>query len=208
MSRVLALVMLLASAAPAGADKLKWNGLFDAAVGVSIPVGDSNYNRFADPTFKLSLRGGAEIWLTNRFAVAPELALDFIPVKTDDGTFRPAGAGIDTSFFRFRVLAGARLLWNLGICALFARFGIGLDYITGSERASILGLNINLNLSSTAFTLEPGVGVQFHFLKYGIAGGTLGFPVAFHNFNKNDAANNSAFTAVDLDILAFAGARI
>ena len=56
-------------------------GLVDANIGVSIPVGDSNWNKFADPTFKLSLVGGAELWLNRRFGVAPYLQLDFIPVS-------------------------------------------------------------------------------------------------------------------------------
>ncbi len=206
---------LLLLAAPASAKQLKVVGIAEGALGVSIPAADSDYRRFASPTFKLSLRGGAELWLSDLIGVAPDLQIDLIPVKTNDATYRSGNFGVDTPFFRARFLFGARLLIALSRrfpLDAFFRFAIGADYLTGSETASFNVGPIRgggtINLSSTAFTLEPGFGLQFRFLRYGAAGVYAGFPVAFHDFGRADAGNVRSFTAVDVDLLGFIGARI
>jgi hypothetical protein len=207
-ARLIALALVMAPSV-ASAGKLKVQFLGDAALGVSIPVGDSTYNKFADPTFKFSVRAGAEIWLTDRIGIAPELTVDFIPVKTDDSTYRPnTFVQADTPFSRYRVLAGARLLINFGIGAAFARFGLGVDYLTGYEQGSGFGATVRLNRSSTAFTGEPGFGVQFKVLKICMVGATVGFPIAAHDFGSADPFNIRSFTAVDADLLGFFGVRV
>lgn len=200
--------LLFASTAQAR-EPLHPRWLLDAAIGVSAPVADSNYTTFADPTFKFSLRTGAELWLTHLIGVAPELTIDLFPVKTDDYTYRRI-VGIDTPFARFRALAGARLLiaFPKDIGAFFARFGLGLDYLWGSEQGNVGPVLLRANFSSTAFTLEPGFGAQFRVTRWGVVGATLGFPVAFHDFGRADAANIRSFTAVDADFLVFFGLRL
>lgn len=185
-------------------------GVVEADLGASIPAADSSYKKFADPTFKFSLRGGAELWLDARtarhFGVMPEAQIDLIPVKTSDGTYRGL-IGIDTPFGRFRFLFGFRALYDFGIGAAYVRFALGADYLTGTEQASFGTFTARTSFSSTAFTLEPGMGVHFRFLRYGIAGAYVGFPVAFHDFGRTDAGGVRSFTAVDVDLLATLGAR-
>lgn len=215
MRKLLAITAVILLAAPVQAKQLTVVGIAEGAPGISIPVADSDYRRFASATFKLSLRGGAELWLSELIGVAPDLQIDLIPVKTNDGTYRSGNFGVDTPFFRARFLVGARFLIALAKrlpFAAFFRFAVGADYLTGSETASF---NIGpirgggtLNLSSTAFTLEPGFGLQLRFLRYGAAGVYAGFPVAFHDFGRTDAANIRSFTAIDVDLLGFIGARI
>ena len=112
--RLLAFVCVLSSFAHA--DKLRLHGFGEGALGVSIPVADSSWNTFADATFKFSLRGGLELWLFQRVGFAAEAQIDFIPVKTDDGTYRPNNLiRIDTPFSRFRFLFGGRFLFDFGM---------------------------------------------------------------------------------------------
>src|SRR5687768_10108436 len=97
------LIALPAFAAPPP----QYRGLVvDVAPGVTIPVAESKYLDYADPTFKLALTGGWEFKLSERFALGPEVQMDLIPVNTDDNTFRNSSP----SFFRFRALGGARFV--------------------------------------------------------------------------------------------------
>jgi hypothetical protein len=207
------LIMMMLLAAPvARADKLVMHGYGEGALGVSIPAGDSDYRNFASATFKFSLRGGLELWLFKRFGFAPEAQLDLFPVKTNDGTYRTVvngtTIGVDTPFARYRFLIGGRFLFDFGIGAAYARFLVGADYLTGSEQASLGGFTIRTGFSSTAFTLQPGVGVQFRFLRFMTAGASFDLPVAFHDFGRRDAGGIQSFTAIDVDLLATIGFRI
>lgn len=207
-----ALVLVLALLTPwtaSGRERLKARFLLDAAPGLTVPIGDADYDRLFDPTFKFSLRIGAELWPTKLIGVAPEVVLDGIPMNANDAVFQPVTfAGVDASFGRFRAVFGARLLINFGIGAVFLRFGVGVDYLGGSVRANLTGQPIGnaINQSSTGFTADPAIGVQFGFLRYGVAGAQLGFPVALHDFDGS--GNQRGFVAADLDILGFVGVRI
>src|SRR5262245_47206336 len=114
---VLLLIALPASAAPPP----QYKGLIvDVSPGVTIPIAESKYLDYADPTFKISLTGGWEFKLSDKFGLGPELQMDFIPVNTDDNTFRNSSP----SFFRFRFLGGARFCLKFGIADLFFRLQI------------------------------------------------------------------------------------
>ena len=216
-----ALALSLVSSLASGVEKLQLHGYAEVAPGVSIPVSDGNYKNFADPSFKFSLRGGVELWLFKRIGFAPEAQIDFIAVNTNDGTFQNAHIdfagvrydGINASYGRYRFLIGGRFLFDFGIGAAYARFLVGADYLTGSESETVMTpagtLNHTEGFSSTAFTLQPGVGVLFRFAKYFQAGMSFDAPVAFHNFNNRDeyAIGNASFTSVDIDILGVFGFR-
>jgi hypothetical protein len=208
------------------ADEPLLRGYVEAALGASVPIADSNYRNFAQATFKPSLRGGLELRVFKRLAVAPELQLDIVPVKTNDSTYRPThlvgisdGVYVDTSFVRYRVLGGVRFILNFGVVAAFARFLVGVDYLNGSEGEpfSVHGtgrmMYFSLPLSSTAFTVQAGIGVQFRFLKYGIAGLSIDLPTANHDFGfangypKRDLVNIHSLKALDVDLLTTIGFR-
>jgi len=212
MRSLIVSTMLLLSTA-AHADRLVLHGYGEGALGVSVPAGDSTYRNFASATFKFSLRGGVELWLFKKFGFAPEAQVDLIPVKTNDATYRNTVIngttyGVDTPYGRYRFLVGGRFLFDFGIGAAYARFLVGADYLTGSESGTVGPITVRENFSSTAFTLQPGVGVQFRFLKYMTAGASFDLPVAFHDFGRADAANIRSFTAIDVDLLGTIGFRI
>ena len=208
----LILVLALLAAPVARADKLVLHGYGEGAIGASVPVSDDAYKKFAQATFKFSLRGGLELWLFKKFGFAPELQIDLFPIKTNDGTYRAVvngtTVGVDTPFGRYRVLFGGRFIFDFGIGSAFARFLIGADYINGDESGTLFGVTVRSSFSSTAFTLQPGVGVNFRFLKYMTAGLSLDLPVAFHDVGRNDAAGIQKFDAIDIDILGTVGFRI
>jgi hypothetical protein len=206
--------VLLALAPAARAERLEIHGYGEGALGVTIPVSDGNWKNFADPTFKFSLRGGVELDLLKKdkfgFGFAPEAQIDLIPINANGNTFRNIGQiTINASFGDYRFLIGGRFLFDFGIGAAYARFLVGADYLTGSETAAVGQFAGTANYSSTAFTLQPGVGVQFRFLKYGIAGVSLDVPVAFHQFGRNEpATGGGSFNAISFDILGTIGFRI
>jgi hypothetical protein len=199
--RIFTLVVaaMIASSALA-APPPEYKGLVvDLAPGVTIPVAESKYLDYADPTFKLALVGGWEFKVANKFALGPELQMDFIPVNVDDNTFRNAS----TSFFRFRFLAGGRFVLRLGIADLFFRAQIGVDHITGNIVVPLFGRS---DWTSTAFVFMPAVGVQFHVVKHLVLGFLMSFPVAPHDFGTR-AGSPGQFTAFDIELLGFAGFR-
>ncbi|MGZ3442210.1 MAG: hypothetical protein ACXVDD_21975, partial [Polyangia bacterium] len=129
----LALVLLCARTTNA-AERLKVAFMADFVTGVTIPIGDGDYKNFADASFKIGVRAGAVLYLTERFAIAPEGEFDFIPVEPDKTDF-PSSNGtisISTSIFRERVLFGARYIINFGIGSFYLRTLLGVDHIGGT----------------------------------------------------------------------------
>jgi hypothetical protein len=184
----------------ARAERTRVGFIGDLAQGVSIPVADSQYTSYADPSYKISFRFGVEFPLLPRLHIAPELSLDVIPVNTDDDRFQRLG--VDARFNRVRLLFGARLIIPFGnverpIGDFFARIGIGLDYTAGS--LTVLG-NVT-NTSSTGFAFEPGFGVDFRVFRVLYLGASLGFPIGTAAFTNN----LGNFTAVDFDVMFFVG---
>jgi hypothetical protein len=217
MTRVAALavaVVVTALAAPAGArGRTRVEGVIGGAVGVTIPAGDSEYTRFADPTVKFSIRGGAHIFLTERFALAPVGILDLSPMNNDVSTFRPTGiAGVKPLYGRFRFLAGIHFLVAFKFGAFYVGPAFGIDGITGTEQAHINNNNVGdpVSRSTVAFTLQPETGVMFYPAKRLYVGFHFAVPIAVaHGFGRSslDPFPNN-FHAVDVDLLATIGARL
>jgi hypothetical protein len=182
--------------------------MLDFASGVAIPLADDNYNKLADASFKLSLRAGVIFYITRNFGVAPELQFDYIPVNSDDHTF--ADNNINAKINRIRALAGGRFIVPFGIGSFYLRVAMGVDYITGSFTAGAAGVTVSTSGSSTAFSIEPGLGVQFNIAPHIVVGFYAGFPISpSHDFNVTLAGFNfqQKFDAVDLDLLATIGFR-
>lgn len=182
----------------------------DFVQGISIPIADGNYRKFADPSYKLGVRLGAVFYINRQLGVAPEGEFDFIPINTNDGTYQ--NNGLDAQFYRVRALVGGRVIVPFGIGSFYARVGIGVDYITGSigVNVPIVG-RVSTGYTSTGFTFEPGFGVQFNVHKHLVVGITTGFPIAAHDTGSSHPLtnlNNSSFTAVDIDFLAVLGVRL
>jgi Outer membrane protein beta-barrel domain len=203
------LVLLALFAGTARAEKVAF--MVDGAAGISAPIGDNDYKNFADPSFKLSLRVGAVFYVHPKFGVAPEAQFDWIPVNSNDSTFQ--SRGIDAQVHRIRALGGGRFIVPFGIGSFYARVAMGVDYITGtfSVDVPIIGRQSTTG-TSTAFTVEPGVGVQFNLARHLVAGLYTGFPIAPNHSIVVNAAGGTVsgrkFTAVDIDFLAVFGVRI
>jgi hypothetical protein len=199
VSRAAALLLLLCAAPASAAEE---HGLFiDLAQGVAIPVGDDDYVKFADPSYQFALRVGWELPVAERLRIAPEAALGFVAVHTDDVTFQ--NRGVDASFYRVRALFGPRFVVPFGVGAFFWRLGFGVDYLWGTQRLSLAGASVT-EFSSTAFGFVPGLGVQFRVVRHLVLGLTVDFPIAGHDFG----VNRTAFTAVDCELSALAGFRL
>lgn len=176
--------------------------LLDFVSGVSIPIADHDYKNFADASFKMGVRLGAQFRLLPHLAIAPEIEFDFVPVNSSDATF--ARSHIDARFYRERGLFGARLIVPFDLGAFYFRAALGVDHIGGDTSIGIAGANVSTDWSSTGFTFEPGAGVEFHPVKHLVVGITTGFPIALHDFGKY----RPHFTAVDVDFLAVVGLRL
>lgn len=191
-------------------DSYRNDGFFlELASGVSIPLGDDNWNDVADASFKLSLRAGYAFPVTRWFSVAPELQFDYLPVNSDDGTFQ--SNGVDAKINRIRALAGGRIIVPIGrYIAFYGRLALGVDYITGdfTVRASIgpISASGTGHGNTTAFSIEPGFGVQFNIHRNIAVGAYVGFPVGpDHDLNvsvNGTSVYDRHFTAGDLDLLA------
>jgi hypothetical protein len=201
----LTLVLLCARTTNA-AERMKVGFMMDFVTGVTVPIGDGDYKNFADASFKIGLRVGAVLYLTERFAIAPEGEFDFIPLEPDKTDFPSSGGTINvsTSIFRERGLFGARYIINFGIGSFYLRTMLGVDHIGGTTRGSVGGFGGSTDFSSTGFALEPGAGIQFNVVRHLVVGFTTGFPIGFHDFGNN----TRSFTAVDVDFMGVVGLRL
>src|SRR4051812_32706520 len=141
---LLALALLLLCARTTNAaERLRVGFMLDGVTGVTIPIGDSDFKKFADASFKIGVRVGAVLYITDRFAIAPEGEFDFIPL-TPDSTDFPSSSGtisVSTSMFEERGMFGARYILNFGIGSFYLRTVIGVDHIGGTTRGSVGGIN-------------------------------------------------------------------
>lgn len=176
--------------------------MVDFVNGVSIPVADGDYKNFADAAYKLGVGGGVVFYVLPRLGIAPEAEFDFIPMNSNDSTFQRNG--IDAQFYRERGIFGARFIVPFGIGSFYARAMFGVDHIGGSAAVTIAGARFSTDYSSTGFTFEPGLGIQFNIVKHLVIGFATGFPIATHDFGTN----KPHFTAVDVDFLAVVGFRM
>jgi hypothetical protein len=183
----------------------------DLAAGVTVPISDDEYKNFAEPSFKLSLKTGAIFYLGRQFGISAEGQFDWIPVNTNDSTFQ--NHNVDASFNRIRFLGGSRFIIPFGIGSFYLRVALGVDYLTGSFTYKPAGITVGTqNTSSTAFTFEPGFGVQFNVVHHLVLGIYTGFPIDSKQtltlVSGGGFAANTSFTPLDIDILGVIGFRL
>jgi opacity protein-like surface antigen len=207
---VLALALLVCSAGAAHARESKIGFMADLAGGVTIPISDDDYKDFTDASFKLSIKAGAVFYLHPRFGVAAEGQFDWVPVNTNDDKYDDRF--VDPRFHRIRLLGGARFIIPFGIGSVYVRAALGLDHLTGSITFHAGGFSQKYDSSSTAFTFEPGFGVQFNVVRHLVVGVYTGFPIQTDQtlrFNViNGVAVSRTFQPIDVDILGVIGFRL
>lgn len=202
---LIAALLLLCARTINAAERMKVGFMLDVAQGVSMPVADDDYKYFADPSYKLALRAGAVLYVRPRLGIAPEAEFSFIPVNSNDRTYQ--NNGVDAQFYRERGLVGARFIVPFGFGSVYGRVALGVDHIGGTTAITVGGVQVSTSWSSTGFTFEPDVGVQFNVHRHLVVGLCSGFPIAVHNFGPN-RNNPQKFTAVDVDLLAVFGVRL
>jgi len=208
---ILPLVLILLCARTASAaENMKVGFMIDFINGISVPISDSTYKNYADVSFKTGVRAGVVLYLLRNFGIAPEGEFDFIPVNSDDNLFE--NNNIDARFYRVRGLIGGRFIIPFGIGSFYLRTMFGIDHITGSTTVRAGGFSASSDWSSTGFTFEPGLGIQFNVVRHIVLGFSTGFPIALHDFGSNNQASRllgvNNFTAVDVDFLAVFGFRL
>ena len=174
------MIALCGWATPSEARRADVRFLFDAAPGITVPIADANWRAFNSPSFKLSLRAGGELWFTQHFGIAGEIDTDLQPLLV-------TRSNVDV---RFRGLVGLRLLFGFRVGAFFIRQAMGVDVVGNGVRNAV-------RASEASLAVEPGVGMQFRFVKHGVVGFAVDFPIAFHTD-----------FAVDVQFLGFIGVRL
>jgi hypothetical protein len=203
---------ILATSSPAQARETRGVGfMLDLAGGLTIPIADDDYKKFTDVSFKLSLRAGAVFYINRYFGAAVEGEFAWVPVNSNDNNFEDNN--IDARFHRIRVLGGGRFIIPFGIGSFYLRAALGLDHLTGGITVPKSGpIQQTFNSSSTAFTFEPGLGVQFNVVRHLIVGLYTGFPIQTDQTLKftviNGVSISRTFQPIDVDILAVIGFRL
>ena len=201
----LALLSGCASAPPPQAPKppsINGGGFLEIATGAAIPIADSSYDKFADPTGKLSLRLGWTIRLTKIFHFAPMVLVDWIPTNTDDATYSNGALRLDAGFHRVRGLVGGSFNIHLWIVDFGLRLGLGADYLRGSIVYPIVGRTA---YSSVSFAFEPQLVTNFKVHRNVYIGVNVAVPIAQHTFGSG--IGKVDFTSADFDVLGVLGFR-
>ncbi len=176
------LIALGGLATPAEARRADVRFLFDAAPGITVPIADGDWRNFNSPSFKLSLRTGGELWFSRHFGIAGEIDTDLQPLLVTRSS----------ADVRFRGLVGLRLLFGFRVGAFFIRQAIGVDLVGN-------GLRNGVKASEAALAVEPGVGMQFRFIRRGVVGFAVDFPIGFYG---------TPYFAADVQFLGFIGVRL
>ncbi len=188
-------VLLTVAAGPARAD----GGSLEVAAGIAVPIAEDEYADNYDEALKLALRG--VMGTAGRSAF--ELGFDWTPASYAN----PAVPGLDVEIDRFRILFGGRFGAPIGTRArVFGRAAAGVDVISASASATILGTTFEQSERDVGFALELGAGIAVDLGPIEL-GAQVALPLGFH-FDDDDPEDDGDFaldyTAVDLDFLVFA----
>jgi hypothetical protein len=201
------LLTLFVCAAWEGAPRAAANSVdLDLALGPSFAIGGDDWRRFTNANFAASGRIAFPFWLSRQIGIGPELDLDGATVITMPPSV--AGVQIDASFGRLRALLGVRVVVRAGAFSLFVRGALGVDYISGHESAALGTLGATVHLTSTALSIEPGIGVEWSPAPHFALGLSIAFPIGVnHRFADSGNSYGNQFTAADLELLPFIGGR-
>jgi len=182
---VLTAVLLVPAAARA-------DSFFEAAGGLAIPVGDSNWTKNAESSPKLALRGGAI-----QGELGGMLGVDWTPVNLDaaNGFLNPSG-------HRFRVLGQFIFDHHVGPKLIVSgHAGLGIDIAHASYSYNILGVMGSGSDTDVGLAVELGGGAWYDLGSVQI-GGQLALPIGHHS-KTNPPAGEFTFdyTSYDIDLL-------
>ncbi len=193
-------MLTVAAATTAGVQTAAADGYVEGIVGLAIPVGDDDYDGFADESLKLGMRAGGGAGPT-----ALELALDFTPVNPEAET-----GLLDISVQRYRMLVAARHRVPAGPGTVFLRAGLGVDVLHYSASRSIFGVMFEASETDPGIAAEVGGGITVPVGGKLYVGGHFALPMAFH-FDDDDPMDpedtDLEYTGYDIDLLLTIGTR-
>ena len=172
-------------------------GFAEFLAGTSVPAGDSDWTKLADPSPKLAARGGA---MSGQ--LGGMVGVDWTPVNLDNGGGSFGLGSANGSAHRFRVIASAVFRHVLTPkITLSARAGGGLDIAHASIDITVLGSTTTNSDTDLGYGFDFGAGIWFD-----IGPTQLGFelavPIAHHNKDAQQIGDPAFhYTSVDLDLL-------
>src|SRR5262245_15768122 len=161
-------VALCASARPAHARSWRY---FEGTVGVSQPLGLSDYTGFAGPGVKAGRRTGLFLCPPEQRRIGYELDVDFTRIQNE--------LAIDANFYRLRLMFGGRLEQPAGGVVWVARLVGGVDYLIGSVDDFVVGEMIREETQGLGPVVEPGAAVMWRFPTWYTAL-NVAVPIGFH----------------------------
>lgn len=168
--------------------------------GVMMPLGESDYEDFIDPSLKLGVRLSffGDAVSPDKMGLGVELGLDWTPASND----LDDSPTIDASFNRLRGIVALRARKRIGKKTIvFMRAGGGIDYVIGSiEGTVIFPVNVDDNDLGLAFEVGGGVVTR---VGGGFVGVQAALPIAIHFGDEEELDYD--YTGYDLDILFTAG---
>ena len=189
--RVLLVLAVLAAPAIGHADSF-----VEAVGGLSSPLGDDAWTKYADTSPKLAVRAGAVSG-----DVGGLVSADWTPVQLDsNGSL--AGA-LDTTGHEFRILANVVLQHRLAPkVSISARGGAGIDIAYGSYSVALGNSTTSHSNTDLGVAFELGGGVWFDLSSSVQLGGELALPISHHSTqaqNLGDIAFD--YTSYNIDLL-------
>lgn len=187
----LAFVVVPIAARPARADSF-----VDITGGISIPLGDDDWNNMVESSPKLGLRVGALPHEIGGYVQA-----DWVPENTDAQGFSNGLASADISAHRFRMQGGVLFRHPVSnTLAITGRGGIGADIAYASVSGMVLGQNYEGSQTDVGLGFEFAGGIWFKLGGMEL-GGEAAFPFSIHDDDNNDPDIDYQYTSYDFDLL-------
>lgn len=177
------------------------DGYFEGVAGLSIPVGDDDWDEFADESMKLGIRAGGGGGPT-----ALEVSGDVTLINPDPAVENLPG---DFGAQQYRVLIGARHRVKAGNAMLFFRGAGGVDVFHYGISGDVFGVEFEQTETDPGIAAEVGGGFVVPVGNLYV-GAQLAVPMAFH-FDDDDPNNNEdadlEYTAYAIDLMFTIGTR-
>lgn len=177
-------------------------GYFEGVAGLTVPVGDDDWDQFADESLKLGIRAGGGGGPT-----ALELGGDITLVSPDADVENLPG---DFSSQQYRILIGARHRIPVGKATMFLRGAGGVDVFHYSISGTVLGVDFERSETDPGLALEVGGGLSVPVGPSLYVGAQAAVPMAFHFDGDDPNDDNDAdleYTAYALDVMFTIGTR-
>ena len=172
------------------------SGILAFAAGLQMPLGDSDWTKYVDPSPVLSARAGVVEGLLSGM-----LSVDFIPESLTSQQTRPANFDTGASGYRFRVLAHGGIEKKVGDkLTVTGRVGLGVDIVHGSYDYTLLGTRFSGSNSDAGLAVEFGGGAWWDVGSVQV-GGEIALPIGHHDSPAQNGSIGFVWTSYDLDLL-------